>query len=359
MKQVYKWCENVFIIDGFLRSCVYDLQRSSYEIISKESKNLISKIEGHSYSEIQQICSIEEMYWVDLFIQHEYILTIPETLFPFFPPIDTQFETPEIISNAIIATTNNLSTILGHLDNLGCKHIQLVVHSEQELLVVLKEHFEVTNFHSLSATINNLLLGNDELQRMCQEYPILSNILVNDNSVITGQFNGVSIFYSTNQKPKHPLFITKYETFFESEANHLYFNKKLFISEDGEIKNSPESEFIAGNIQNIKTTDDLVRLINLPDFKFNWAINKDRVLVCSDCEFRRMCFEKNQLIPLENGLFQLENECSYNPYIAKWDNEPGYQTLNQIGVVINNKGISIDRKNIEVINLELWDTQNN
>ena len=50
-------------------------------------------------------------------------------------------------------------------------------------------------------------------------------------------------------------------------------------------------------------------------------------------------------------------ECKYNPYIAKWEGEEGYQTLEECGVLSNEKGFSIDHEKIAKINAVLWDEE--
>jgi radical SAM protein with 4Fe4S-binding SPASM domain len=128
----------------------------------------------------------------------------------------------------------------------------------------------------------------------------------------------------------------------------------LYIGKNGEIKNSPESLTIFGNINEIEKTDDVLRIINSTEFQKYWYVNKDSIDVCKQCEFRHMCVDNR--IPKQRNIkeWYMETECNYNPFIAKWDYEEGYKTLLECGVVSNIDGFSVKNKKLKSINNELW-----
>ena len=49
-----------------------------------------------------------------------------------------------------------------------------------------------------------------------------------------------------------------------------------------------------------------------------------------------------------------KTECNYNPYIAKWEEEEGYKTLKECGVVSNENEFSINHDKIAEINKDIW-----
>lgn len=61
-----------------------------------------------------------------------------------------------------------------------------------------------------------------------------------------------------------------------------------------------------------------------------WHINKDKIKVCKDCEYRYMCVDNRIPIKEAEGEFFFSTECNYNPYIGKWRGEPGYKKLSNL-----------------------------
>jgi hypothetical protein len=139
--------------------------------------------------------------------------------------------------------------------------------------------------------------------------------------------------------------------FSESKNYNSYFNRKLFIGENGEIKCSPESE---ENFGQIETMDQLLDIVLIEDFQKYWEVSKDKCDICKDCEYRRMCVDNR--IPLKrlDGSYYFEQECNYNPYIAKWKNEHGYVSLCDSGVNVNSEQLTINHDRIAAINKRIW-----
>ena len=142
--------------------------------------------------------------------------------------------------------------------------------------------------------------------------------------------------------------------YIESQNLNLYLQKKIYFDEIGNIKNAPESEDIIGNINEISSSEELKAIIENKNFQKHWNVSKSKCFICSDCEFRSMCFDKR--IPYEalTGSYFYKNECEYNPYIAKWKDDEGYQTLEECGVISNENGFSINHEKIAKINALLW-----
>ena len=60
--------------------------------------------------------------------------------------------------------------------------------------------------------------------------------------------------------------------------------------------------------------------------------SKDDILICQVCEFRYMCNDCR--IPQKNldGEWFYKDECTYNPFISKWNHEAGFVSLADSGV---------------------------
>lgn len=83
-------------------------------------------------------------------------------------------------------------------------------------------------------------------------------------------------------------------------------------------------------------------------------ITKGEIDVCKDCDFRMVCYDTRTPLKRKSEGWYFLSECNYNPYICKWNDEEGYRTLAECGVVSNAEGFSIDHDRIAAINAELW-----
>jgi len=106
----------------------------------------------------------------------------------------------------------------------------------------------------------------------------------------------------------------------------------MFISETGEIRNSHELDHAFGKIGSIHNFNSIKHIVESPEFRKYWNINKDNIHVCKDCEFRYMCTSSSIPRPVSGGCTYMQNECTYNPYLGKWKGENGYQSLNESGI---------------------------
>jgi len=68
-----------------------------------------------------------------------------------------------------------------------------------------------------------------------------------------------------------------------------------------------------------------------------------------------MCVDSSLPVERIDGSWYRSQECNYNPSICKWDDEVGYLSLKDCGVICNADGIKIDKNRIEAINEKLWE----
>ena len=82
-------------------------------------------------------------------------------------------------------------------------------------------------------------------------------------------------------------------------------------------------------------------------------IKKDNIEVCKDCEFRHICTDCRAFTDSNSRPNARPSKCQYNPYISKWSHEEGYKTLEECGVISNEKEFSIDHQKIAINNAML------
>jgi len=128
------------------------------------------------------------------------------------------------------------------------------------------------------------------------------------------------------------------DLFSESQKHHTFFNRKAIITKDLNVKNHLLQQEVFGNLKE----QSLYQIINRQDFQEFWFVHKENIDVCKDCELRHMCIDPRVPHKRNDNSWYHEDECNYNPYIAKWVGEPNYLTLEQSGIISNNKVSYID-----------------
>ena len=331
---VYKWIENVFIVEGHNRDCIYDPHRREYHFVPSKFKQFVSQVEGSTMKNL--IFDEIEKEWLDFLIEGEFVFDVPKKHYPNFTKINTQWIHPSDITNSIICHPFITESELKLLDELLCKHIVVILPSIYELQEFLKINFKSFGFQSIDIYFQH---GNkNKIVELIKDCDIIANIYSNDDFKLD---SGISL-------------IINFDTFTESQVHNTYFNRKFYIGMEGEIKNAPECDEVFGYINDISTPEELKQIINSPDFQYYWFANKEVTDVCKDCEFRHMCVDSRLPVNRKDTTWYHTQECNYNPYICKWQDEEGYLSLSECGVISNEKGFSIDHERIAEINEAIW-----
>jgi SPASM domain peptide maturase of grasp-with-spasm system len=100
----------------------------------------------------------------------------------------------------------------------------------------------------------------------------------------------------------------------EAQLQNSCLANKISIDADGNIKNCPSMKESFGNVRD--TT--LAEAIEKPGFKKYWDINKDKIHVCKDCEFRYVCTDCRAYVEDPEDILSKPLKCGYNPYTGEW-----------------------------------------
>lgn len=138
--------------------------------------------------------------------------------------------------------------------------------------------------------------------------------------------------------------------FLESMSFNSCLNRKLCIDKDGNLKNCLAMPASFGNMADIKNGDKWLT----PEFEKLWHINKDKIDVCKDCEYRYMCVDCRCFIKDPQNIYSQPSKCQYNPYIAKWANEAGYVPVEECGTYSKETGFVPNKKKIDALNKQIW-----
>lgn len=273
------------------------------------------------------------------------------------------FLSASTITNASINLNANIffensDKLFDSLQHLLCKHV-VIFFNEKITVSNLKKLIELINRYNIHECLIISEFSEAMYSDEMAEIALTSNrykAIVFYNSPFVKNLEDIIFFVkdiSLISDKRQNEFIANYNLYLESLNFHTYFNRKLHIGSNGEIKNAIEGEDTFGFLQNINDAKELVDIIKSKKFQKYWNLKKDVFDICCDCEFRYMCVDNRTPISRGNGKWYHETDCNYNPFISKWLGEMGYLTLEACGVKSDKNEYSIDYNKLELINKKL------
>ena len=349
MYQVFK---NVLFTKGYNRTLMYDSLKSEIHFLPNEMFDLI---DADNY--ILADNKVNEPL-ISLLLQKELVFKSNTQLNGYFPHLNTDSEVPYHIVTSVIElsdlTAENIHKFNTPLNNGSIGQFNFIVsgYTSLESLNSLACFIEANEADAFEITIeeefkhleylftvidapNKIIIFNNFKNEQLPELVLKRNRYVNPTDLI-------NLHLSLN-----------YLTYFESKDSNVYFNRKIFISSAGLIKNSEETAYVHGNIGKLESFN-INEILNSASFKEYWNIRKDDTIVCNDCEFRRFCIDNRVPEKTAVNKWYHKDECAYNPYISKWQHEEEYMPIAQCGVTATADGVSIDLERLNKINEEIW-----
>ena len=359
-------------VNGFYRGIIVDLGRNIFEYIPNTLTEFLNALRFKSLNDIYEETPFEikkvVAEYINFCISQEYVLEIPlEIDKKLFPKLNLKFQTPNIITNVCIEVGDinnlNFSNIALSIKLIKCYNIQLILKEKVNLSLLNKFLLEISKIGLQSIELIVKYDKDYDFTNLIMEHRNISFIFLYSaikTEVIKSHYFGVQKIFSST-KDLNPVFkrtINDFNVnitlFTEAQKHNTYFNRKLHIGVNGEIKNAQENTEVFGNINSLNSPNELLNIISKKEFQKYWYVHKDLIDVCKQCEYRYMCVDNRVPLKRNEREWYMEMECNYNPYIAKWNDEKGYKTLEDCGIESNISGFKINKKKLNAINKELW-----
>jgi hypothetical protein len=343
MHQIFN---NIFFCKGYNRTLIYDSLKAEIYFIPNFYYDFL-----YSNNFIFDKNEIEDNFFTYL-VDKEMIFESNDDIKNYFPKMNDDSEIPYDIITMVIELSEinayNLYKLNLTKTNGSIPHFNFIFSNftSLETINLFAEFVETNEADTFEITLLDGFCFSDELFKSIEFVKKIiivnnfSNIKITDPSVNKNRFykeiDNINLKLSVNLL-----------TYFESDKKHVYFNKKMFIGKNSEIKNSFETNEIFGYLDKI-IEPNVKSIINQSRFQYFWDAKKEETLICNVCEFRRLCVDNR--IPVNiKGRWLHKKECDYNPYISKWENEEDFLSLSECGVKQNIKKaeiiINIDKLN--------------
>ena len=315
------------IVNGYKRSLILDHKRNSFKYIPKDMSILLSS--GSFNSD-----DLAESYDKDIVEDYRAFLIKNEFIFPErlcsalieFSDRSTEVFRYDKISSSHFILNNDIDIerfflrIESLREDFHCDHFSVFKDSnitENVFLDCLKGIAIIEPIYvKIDGSISSSLLS--KIVELFNCFLEINNKLILDVKFLDGIPSRV--LYETFSK-KNSSFVPKFKFDLGHYNSALKYNSFFFqkIFFNSNLDFFSDKLFSDSNIHS--TLDDSYE--NSHSKK-----TKDTILVCRDCEHRYSCYDKR--VPINTSIeniYTFNEECPYNPYIAKWNTEEGHQTV--------------------------------
>lgn len=332
-----KFFANCILVKGYNRSLLCDLQNETSHLVPNQLVEIADRFCNTSVKEIKSKYDAESCTMIDGYINYlidnNFAFYCSAEELELFPKLSMEWDYPAHLTNAII-DINSLSNfdfreIFLQLDKLGCKDIQIRAY----------DIFSLQELRTFIAAADNLVIKNIQLYahhdpKICnedwiaflKEFPRLGGLVIHsadiNQQLVPPQVPRRMVAKIKEKISSHKhcgvvdqmYFTTTLELFTESQSFNSCLNRKIGIDVEGNIKNCPS---VIENFGNIRDTS-LEKVIQQPDFKKLWGLNKDQIEVCKDCEFRHICTDCRAFREVPSDILSKPLKCGYDPYSGEW-----------------------------------------
>jgi SPASM domain peptide maturase of grasp-with-spasm system len=317
-------------VKGFSKSVIYDFGRQTHADIPNDLFHLLK------YGINKKLCDIYSYYgkpnrrtidnYFKFLLKNEYIFFCDKDEKKMFPTLSTNWDYPSKISNAIIDIAqqplNKLNFLFDKLYEMGCYNylIRFTKSSSSSRVKYVLDKILHKSIYSFTTFIPHRLL-NDDLLTYIKNINKTMCVIIYDspNNIQFKKVENLSIKFTMQNideslpKTHQPIFSLDTSHYTESLKYNTFFNRKVYIDINGNIKNIQYHPFVHGNIY-IDSIEDIIRS---KKFKAISLINKDKIAVCKVCEYRYMCTDYR--LPKKKGnAYYYSTSCKYNPIKGKW-----------------------------------------
>lgn len=320
-------------VKGAKKAIICDLDKNEFIEIPLEVYELLVELRRTSISELEEIYGNDSVKTIlsvlNQLVDNDLGFWCKDILQ--FPPLSMEYSFPGLIHNSIIDLDSesdySLSKALKELDELNCHYIQIRVFGRVNnyylsLLNKLDKYafkgvellIDKSNFESRSISLeflagqsntNQIVIHNDNQNK---HYQLKQCSIIHLDKCIDSEMH-CGVVTQSHFEANRSLF---------TESHHFNncLNNKISIDKNGNICNCPSLPDKFGSIDKVKISDVFQVQKELKKY---WAISKDDISVCKDCEFRYICTDCRAYV--EKGYKSKPAKCNYDPYIGEWSKE--------------------------------------
>ena len=347
MAKRYRLHADCIAVRGYRNCVVCD---TSQQDVFSISENAYSAMADGNLIDPKMFDAVE----LDALISNNLVYECPLEVADLFPPMPADIPHPMAIKTAIVEfdaqKKYDINSIIVQLSTLGCGHLQFWTHTDVgfDAINALLASIDGKNIINVDVVLRH---DCNDLTALAARYPFVFSITAYDAPRTGIKKHACCNIFSTTETFKGAeqcgvvapnQFVCNREFFFLSANHNTCLYRKLSIDREGYIRNCPASPQHFGRVGEVSLAEAMAH----PDFSRLWGITKEQVDVCCHCEFRRICPDCRVFTHQPERPTAHPARCTYNPYLARWQGQPGYAPVEQCGT-FTPQGFQPDAERIE------------
>ena len=303
-------------VKGKEKGAIYDLQNQQITTIPNVLCNILSDLNHDSVQNIKQKYTPNSPELFDNYITflRQKGLGCDVLNLENFPTLDLSWDCSSEINIAVIQHTfdyYHLENILWQLDDLLCRHLELRIELPDKNLSHLERILNFVHdkvFKSITLLIDYQSIGIEKSVQIFEMCRKIDFIIVHDSPWKMPHSNyPQNILFieesisemSKNMKEKY---IVNMSYFTESQQFNPFYNRKICIDNEGNIKNSLDNLLNFGNVN----THKIREVVSSKSFQKLWYASPDKIIGLRDSALRYATFLTADLEEDDAGLFHIK-----------------------------------------------------
>jgi SPASM domain peptide maturase of grasp-with-spasm system len=352
--KVLKLYPNVIPVKGYNRSLLVDLQKAKSHLVPND---LIDYLE-------QDVSAVEE--YENFIVENELGIIVDREIGACLTTLPTDYYPTSKITNAILELDENSSwsipSVLNQLDELGAQFLEvrfLDFYSVIKNLRILQVYSNETTIESIQILVpfhKDLRAFLDSALK--EHFFRLSTILVyNASEGFELDVNFYQLLFTRQKSVSEEhcgnismdYFRLNAQSYVRSRNYNSCLAHKISVDKHGLIGNCPSMNATFGHVDNTSFSE----VLQAGEFQKKWTLTKDKISICSVCEFRTICTDC-RAFTMDNAENGKPSKCGYNPFISLWKEEENYLSEKDCGIYFENGIMYIPEEKIQEINARIW-----
>lgn len=326
----FKFYASCIPVKGFNSGLIYDLRRGDLYYIPNSILEILEIYSNKKVSEIfkdyENQLDILNKYF-NFLIENELIFYTDDL--ERFPTMNLQFRKPFLIDIVLLEIDNLDFAKMNffesqEISSIGCTELVLISKEKStKNLETILLMLEKSKIQTVTYLIDHKDASLDRLNELSSEFLRLREIIV-FNTPGELDFETIGNVDFANESLDSLLsrkisgindLVPNLDAFIESQEHNLFYNRRVYIDNENNVKHSNEEVKVFGNIGKQKLTD----IVSSTTFTELWNISKNQIQGCKDCELRYICPDNRiPVMRVDKAEYYHVSECNYNPYTNQW-----------------------------------------
>lgn len=302
-------------IRGNGKSVIYNLQKSKLIFVPDVMIDFIESLKSSPILFVKQNLTADSLSLFDEYMEFldQHQLGFYTTNRDEFPDLKLDWRVPNSIISCVIdfdciISDYLIDSILNQLEDLNCFHVEFIIRNTNlDFLSKVSDNTFYTGIKSMNFYVEYTEKIADNIMSFFEENKKIEYILIYNSDAKVEHIDSERIVFIEEDinrnhfKFNKDQYVVNIKYFTESLSFHPYFNRKICIDYNGNVKNDLSFETCFGNVQE----DSISTILESTDIKDLWNACPDKVLDYKNDILRYCTVYTDDLVRLNDGYYKV------------------------------------------------------